>query len=461
MGKSLAEVAKSVLMKENYPSVDPSSQDPWKDAQSKTALAQTLRPGSKSPEADPKHNEAQDLGGATPTETPKDNLGAKAAVKGEDKSKPKQGSKPAEPAKKVEAMAEDTENESPVVAEEKDEDKKDDKKMPPWLKKKDDEGKKEDKEDDDKEDKDDKKDKECMEEDFEISEELEQFISNMIAEGASEEEIAAAIDENFEVVEEDTETVAESDIPVPTIDMSEDVDALFAGEELSEDFKAKAKTIFEAAVKKRLAEELKVLEESYEATLNEEIEKIQETFSEDVDNYLNYVVEQWTSDNEVAIEAGLRTELTEDFISGLRNLFAEHYIDVPQDKVDVLGEMGAKVEALEAKLNEEIERNVELNKMLSESKTNEILNDACDGLTDTQAEKLRALVEGIQFTSTDEYAQKVSILKENYFSTKVGGDNQVLDEVESVSDGKSAINEELTGPMSAYVKTLGRTLPNK
>lgn len=293
------------------------------------------------------------------------------------------------------------------------------------------------------------------ESDIELSEELESFIDQMVAEGASEDEIAQAIEENFELVSEETE--AEDVMEDYEVDMSEHVEALLAGEELSEEFKEKAKTIFESAVKSKVAQEIAVLEEAYAATLEEELTKINEELSTNVDDYLNYVVEQWTAENEVAIEAGLRAELTEEFISGLRNLFAEHYIDIPEDKVNVVEELGNKVAELENKLNEEIERGVALSKMLNESKTNEILFNACDGLTDTQAEKLKSLAEGIEYSDVNEYAQKINVLKENYFTSAVKSD-KVLDSVES-SDGKSMISEELNGPMAAYVRSLGKTMP--
>ena len=207
-----------------------------------------------------------------------------------------------------------------------------------------------------------------------------------------------------------------------------------------------------------VAEELAVLEEAFAATLEEEVGRIEEELSTNVDDYLNYVVEQWTAENEVAIEASLRSELTEEFISGLRNLFVEHYIDIPEEAVSVVEEMGNKVAELEEKLNEEIERSIALSKMLNESQSNEILFNACDGLTDTQAEKLKSLAEGIEYADANEYAQKVSILKENYFSTSVKSDN-VLDAAESSTDGRGMISEELNGPMAAYVRSLGKTAP--
>ena len=295
---------------------------------------------------------------------------------------------------------------------------------------------------------------EVMEEDYEISEELEAFIAEKMEEGLSEEEIAEAIDENFELVSEE---VVEEETTEYTVDMSEHVEALLAGEELSEEFKEKAKTIFEAAVKSKVEEEIARIEEAYAETLDEQVAQIQEELSSNVDDYLNYVVEQWVSENEVAIEAGLRSELTEEFISGLRNLFSEHYIDIPEEKISVIEEMSEKVAELEEKLNEEIERNVAMSKMVNESKQYEILVDACEGLTDTQAEKMKSLAEGINFSSAAEFAQKINIIKENYFISNVKSEN-VLDNNESVNDGRM-ISEELNGPMAAYVKTLGRQVP--
>jgi hypothetical protein len=301
----------------------------------------------------------------------------------------------------------------------------------------------------------------------------------MVAEGKSEDEIAQAIEENFELVEEKDEDEDKEDDKEDKdedkdedddkedkkppfvkeevqVDMTEHVEALMSGETLSEEFKTKAATILESAVKVKIQEEMEKLEEAYEAKLNEEVAAIKEELSSSVDDYLNYVVEQWTKDNEVAIEAGLRTELTEDFMTGLRNLFAEHYIDIPEDKVSVIEEMGGKIEELEAKLNEEIERGVTLTKMLNESKTNEILNQACDGLTDTQAEKLKSLAEGIEYADSKEFEQKLGVIKESYF-TKTPNTDQVLDKVESSTDGKGVIAEELSGPMATYARVLGRT----
>lgn len=314
--------------------------------------------------------------------------------------------------------------------------------------------------------------------DIEISEELAEFIDKMVAEGASEDEIAAAIEENFELVEEkekedekededekdekedeDEEDDKEEMKESYQVDMSEHVNALLEGENLSEEFRAKATTIFEAAVNAKLQEELAALEEAFASTLEEEIKNIQEELASNVDDYLNYVVEQWVSENEVAIEAGLRTELTEEFISGLRQLFAENYIDIPEDKISVVEELGSTVEELQAKLNEEIERNVELSKVLAESKKTEILNTVVEGLAATQAEKLKSLAENVDFNNADEFTSKITTLRESYFPTTVKAQKE-LDSVDATADGKSMIQEELQGPMAKYVQALGKKLPN-
>lgn len=312
---------------------------------------------------------------------------------------------------------------------------------------------------------------EVNEEDEYISEEeLDAFITALAEEGLSEEEIAQAIEENFEIIEEEKsddeddedkkddeekETVKES----YEVDMSEHVNALLEGENLSEEFKTKATTIFEAAVKTKLEQEIALMEEAYASALEENVNNLMEELTSSVDDYLNYVVEQWLSENEVAIEAGLRTELTEDFISGLRQLFAENYIDIPEDKVNVIEEMGNKVEELEAKLNEEIERNVELTKVLNESKKAVIVSSMLEGLTSAQSEKLKDLVESVEFTSEAEFTDKVKTLRESYFPTSGVTPQKELDTVEAGSEGKM-IQEELQGPMAKYVQVLGRKLPN-
>jgi hypothetical protein len=196
--------------------------------------------------------------------------------------------------------------------------------------------------------------------------------------------------------------------------LKEDIDALLQGEDLSEEFVSKATTIFEAAVMSRVEE----LAEEVEAQLHEQfeqaVEELKEDFAAKIDDYLNYMVEEWMKENELAIESGLRAEIVEDFIGGLKNLFAEHYIDIPEEKVDVVQEMADKVEELEAKLNEEIQYSIQVRKELNEQKKIQAVQAVCEGLTQTQVEKLKSLAESIEFTTEEEVAEKLITLKEAY-----------------------------------------------
>jgi hypothetical protein len=420
MGKSLTEVAKAILMNESNDSA------PDRDAKSSNPNMATLKPsgGSKGGvEPSPMSNDASMVADAPKKPGEGDNVGAKAATMKQDTSQAspsRKGAVPAMPAQK-EVMEEDLELEDEVLEEAKKE----------------------------------KEEEEEMDESVEMTEELQAFIDQMIEEGYDEDQIVAAIEENFEFVSEEAEAPVEYDYEV---DMNEDVEALFAGEDLSEEFKQKAVTIFEAAVKAKMQSEIARLEEAYADTLEEEVQTIKEELSSNVDDYLNYVVEQWVSDNEVAIEAGLRTELTEEFISGLRQLFAENYIDIPEDKVSVVEELGNKVEELESKLNEEIERNVELTKVLSESMKTEVMHSMTEGLTATQAEKLKQLAENVDFVDADSYATKIQTLRESYFPSSVKAQSE-LDKIESGTEGQTMIAEE-NNPMSKYVRALGKSLPN-
>ena len=434
MSKSLTEAAKAVLegkvLEEGIPSVGPisggvSNPNPVDPSTASTGNAKTLHPGSKQVDgrfSNPNAPDAasfsgvDDLGGATPTSVATDNLGAKAAGKtAKDTSKSAKSSVAAETVKKLKSQPSAVSEEEEIEGE-------------------------------------------VVEEEIEISEELEDFIKEGIEAGLSEEELLAAIEENFEfdeeVLDEETE---ESPIESYQVDMSEHVNALLEGENLSEEFHAKATTIFEAAVKAKLEEEVALLEQAYAETLEERVSEIMEQLSTDIDNYLNYVVEQWIEENEVAVESALRSELTEDFISGLKSLFAEHYIDIPEEEVQVVEELSSTVEELEAKLNEEIERNVRLTSALNESRKVEIMNIACEGLTSTQAEKLKGLVENVSYTDDDSFIEKISTLKENYFPTAVKAD-EVLDRVEDM-DPQSLTEATLEGPMAKYVKALGKSLP--
>jgi hypothetical protein len=238
----------------------------------------------------------------------------------------------------------------------------------------------------------------------------------------------------------------------------EDVDALLQGEELSEEFKTKAATIFEAAVLARVD----VIAEQIEAELTEQfnvaIEQVKEDLAAKVDDYLNYMVEEWIKENELAVEKGLRAEIVEDFISGLRDLFVEHYIDIPTEKVDVVEELTARVEELEASLNEQINRGVQLTKDLNEQKKIEAIYTACEGLTQTQVEKLKSLAENVEFTIEEEFNDKLTTLKESYFKAevKMANNSALDDEVQIEEEVKKSVSSDPS--MELYAKTISQTL---
>jgi hypothetical protein len=208
-------------------------------------------------------------------------------------------------------------------------------------------------------------------------------------------------------------------MPMPKLSVKEDVEEMFAGSDLSEDFKEKASTLFEAAVTARALVETARLEEEFEEKLQEAVEEINEELTTRIDAYLGYVVENWMEENEVAIESTLRNEIAGEFIDGLKNLFAEHYIDVPQEKVDVMEALAEKVEVLEAKLDEQIQENVEYKNALVEVEKEQVFESFLGDLAMSQQEKFKALSEGVDFDGDlDAYARKLSIIKENYFSSE-------------------------------------------
>lgn len=239
---------------------------------------------------------------------------------------------------------------------------------------------------------------------------------------------------------EDTDVEGEV-VAEEKIDVSADINALFADDAtISEDFKSKAATIFEARVTDRVKQIEEETEARYASMLEEAVDSIKAELTEKVDDYLSYVVEQWMEENTLAIESGLRAELAEDFISGLRNLFAEHYIDVPAEKVDLVEELAGKVEELESKLDEEIERGVGFAKALVESRKSEIAREVTEGLTVTQAEKIKSLAEGVEFSTEDEYKEKLETIRENYFPSgvKKASEAQLNEQVEDTEGEKKA-----------------------
>ena len=264
-------------------------------------------------------------------------------------------------------------------------------------------------------------------------------------------EVVAEEESTTEEVVTEEEVVAEAP-DYTEISIDEDVKALVEGEELSEEFKEKAKTILEAAVKGKVVQIKEVLDAEYEAKLLEEVEEIKGALNERVDSYLEYVSDEWFTENQLAVQGGLKEELTESFMTGLKSLFEEHYVTIPEEKYDVLQSMVEKLDDMESKLNEQIEKNVSLNQRLSESASDVILADVSEGLADTQREKLASLSESVEFVSEETYREKLETLKESYFPTKA---NPAV-KSESLSEGVDSSPEVASGTMAKYLKTLSQ-----
>ena len=261
-----------------------------------------------------------------------------------------------------------------------------------------------------------------------------------------EEVVAASETKEDEVVAEASEDKEE-------LNIEEDVEALLQGEELSEEFQAKAKTIFEAAINSKVATIKETLETDYAKTLTEEIESEKVKLTERVDSYLEYVAGEWLQENQLAVEAGLKTEMTESFLEGMKSLFEEHYVSIPEDKYDVLENMVNKLDEMEGKLNEQIENNVALNKRLAESKSDGILSDVAEGLAITQKEKLASLAESVEFESETNYREKLVTLRESYFPSTAPSAQRDNNEV--LTEGTESPVKN-TGSMANYLSTLQR-----
>ena len=261
----------------------------------------------------------------------------------------------------------------------------------------------------------------------------------------------AEADESQEVVAEEESTETEA------VDLNaaieEDVNALLSGEDLSEEFKEKAKTIFEASINAKITDIENQLNEEYEKALNEQVQEIKVELTERTDAYLEYVADEWMKENALAVENGIKTEMTESFMEGMKKLFEEHYVTLPEDKYDVLENMVDKLDEMETKLNEQIERNVELNQQLGESTAQTIFNNVAEGLAVSQKEKLQSLAESVEFESEESYRGKIETLKESYFgqkkTTTTASAPQELKE-------EAAHVEPATGAMAAYLDALGR-----
>ena len=256
------------------------------------------------------------------------------------------------------------------------------------------------------------------------------------------------------VAEEETteeEVVAEEEDY--KVDVEQDVQALFEGEELSEEFQSKARTIFEAAIKEKVSEIKENLQTAYEQALVEEVASVRDELTERVDAYLEYVADEWIQENQLQVESGLKTEMTESFLEGMKSLFEEHYVSVPEDKYDVLESMVDKLDEMESKLNEQIEKNVALNQRLAESNSDVILADVSEGLALSQKEKLASLASNVEFESETDYREKLVKLKESYFPKTSAPSAHS----ETISEGTAVDSpQQVSSAMEAYMQTLGR-----
>jgi len=267
-----------------------------------------------------------------------------------------------------------------------------------------------------------------------------------------EEEDEDDDDEDGEEESEEKKVKKESiDQIVDGLDVSDDVTALVDGEELSEEFKTKAATIFESAVKSKVRVELEKIQEQNDKVMEDMAESTMNDIVEKVDDYMNYVVEQWMEDNQLAIERGLKGEIAEDFISGLKNLFEDHYIDVPDEKYDILEANLTKIEELEEKLNKQMEENVQLKKQKGELVKESMISAVADGMTDTETEKFQSLVEDVEFSDEETYKGKLQTIRESYFGTSEVKTENVLTE-----EGQSETPVETSGTMAQYMSAIGK-----
>ena len=273
---------------------------------------------------------------------------------------------------------------------------------------------------------------------------------------ATDEVVAEEETTEDEVVaeEETTEEEVVAEEEDYKVDVEQDVQALFEGEELSEDFQNKARTIFEAAIKEKVSEIKENLQTAYEQALVEEVANVRDELTERVDAYLEYVADEWIQENQLQVESGLKTEMTESFLEGMKSLFEEHYVSVPEDKYDVLESMVDKLDEMESKLNEQIERNVALNQRLAESTSDVILADVSEGLALSQKEKLASLAENVEFESETDYRGKLEQLRESYFPTNASAPST---RSETISEGTEVDSpQQVSSTMEAYMQTLSR-----
>ena len=286
----------------------------------------------------------------------------------------------------------------------------------------------------------------------EVIEEEEATTDEVVA----EEETATEEESTDVVAEEETSEEEVIEEEEEKIDIEADVAALIEGEELSEEFQNKARTIFEGAIRSKVAEIKEELQESYATALVEELDKIKEGLTDRVDAYLEYVADEWFVENALQVEAGLKTEMTESFLEGMKSLFEEHYVTIPEEKYDVLNSMVDKLDEMESKLNEQIDRNVALNRRLAESTADSVFADVAEGLADTQKEKLATLAENVEFESEKDYREKLVTLKESYFPSKTSAPKSTSENLSEEVSTEEVISEETTPRMQAYLDVLSR-----
>ena len=272
----------------------------------------------------------------------------------------------------------------------------------------------------------------------------------------AEEEEVTEEEITEEEVSEEEEVVTEEEDTEPEFSIEEDVQALFEGEELSEEFQEKARTIFEAAISSKVAEIKENLQSAYESVLVEEIETIKEGLTERLDAYLEYVADEWIQENALAVEHGLKTEMTESFLSGMKGLFEEHYVTIPEDRYDVIESMVDKLDEMEAKLNEQIERNIALNRRLAESVADVIFAEISEGLALSQREKLASLAENVEFDSEADYREKLVTLRNSYFSGTASAQKTVTENLSEEVSTEDMVGESYSPSMGAYLDMLGR-----
>ena len=302
-----------------------------------------------------------------------------------------------------------------------------------------------------KEDSEELDDEDLIEEESEETEEELEEAAKKSSKHKSEEEDEDEDEEDEEEDDEEEKQMKEAFAQIEE-EIEEDVSALLSGEDLSEEFKEKAKTVFEAALNARTEQIEEAVVKYYEQKLVEEVESIKEELTSRVDSYLEYVADEWIQENALAVESGLKTEMTESFLSGMKGLFEEHYVTIPEDRYDVLNSMVEKLDEMETKLNEQIEKNIALNKRLAESVTDVIFAEVSEGLALSQKDKLASLAENVEFDSEEEYREKLVTLRESYFPKNAGTQRDSSDYIAEETD----YSQSVTGTMSYYLDALQR-----